>query len=53
MVESFKPSYRESICRVSELLPGGGYLPLSSDAVGKTGRAPGGDTDHLPKASPE
>lgn len=27
--ESFKPSYHESICHISELLPGGGYLPMS------------------------
>ncbi|XP_066496211.1 cytokine receptor common subunit gamma [Tiliqua scincoides] len=52
-VESFKPNYRESICRVSELLPGGGYLPVSNDAAGKAGWVPGGSTDHIPKISPE
>lgn len=52
-VESFKPNYRESICRVSELLPGGGYLPVSNDAVGKAGRGPGGSSDHIPKIIPE
>nr|XP_060612103.1 cytokine receptor common subunit gamma [Anolis sagrei ordinatus] len=41
-VEAFKPSYCESICRVSELFPGGGYLPVCSDAMGKACPVPKG-----------
>ncbi|XP_060105484.1 cytokine receptor common subunit gamma [Heteronotia binoei] len=44
-VESFMPSYRESICHVTELLPGGGYLPLSNDILGKAGELPGVSVD--------
>nr|XP_056714992.1 LOW QUALITY PROTEIN: cytokine receptor common subunit gamma [Euleptes europaea] len=48
-VESFKPSYRESICHVTELLPGGGYLPLGNDILGKAGEVPGVTVDPVPK----
>nr|XP_008119977.1 PREDICTED: cytokine receptor common subunit gamma [Anolis carolinensis] len=41
-VEAFKPNYCESICHISELFPGGGYLPIGSDAMGKTWPIPKG-----------
>ncbi|XP_015264413.1 PREDICTED: cytokine receptor common subunit gamma [Gekko japonicus] len=52
-VESFKPSYRESICHVTELLPGGGYLPLGSDILGKAGEVPGVSVDLISKTDIE
>ncbi|XP_063169706.1 cytokine receptor common subunit gamma [Candoia aspera] len=52
-VESFKPNYFENICSVTELLPSGGYLSVSSDAAVKTGGAPGLLADPVPKANPD
>ncbi|KAL8180739.1 UNVERIFIED_CONTAM: hypothetical protein K2H54_032360 [Gekko kuhli] len=52
-LESFKPSYRESICHVTELLPGGGYLPLGSDILGKAGEMPGVSVDLVSKTDIE
>ncbi|XP_053129975.1 cytokine receptor common subunit gamma [Hemicordylus capensis] len=52
-VESFKPNYRESICRVSKLLLDSGYLPVSSDAMSKAGTTLGVSVDSVPKANPE
>uniref|UniRef100_A0A6J0TVH0 Cytokine receptor common subunit gamma n=1 Tax=Pogona vitticeps TaxID=103695 RepID=A0A6J0TVH0_9SAUR len=49
-LDMFKPSYHESICRVSELFPGGGYLPVSLDAGGKA--AGGLGTSAGPSPSP-
>ncbi|XP_061454819.1 cytokine receptor common subunit gamma isoform X1 [Rhineura floridana] len=48
-MESFKPNYRESICRVSELLPGGGYLPVCNDTMGKAGGVAGISGEPTPK----
>ncbi|XP_062997692.1 cytokine receptor common subunit gamma [Elgaria multicarinata webbii] len=49
-MENFKPNYRESICRVSELFPGAGYLPVSNEAMGK---AAGVSADPLLKVNIE
>ncbi|XP_077164465.1 cytokine receptor common subunit gamma [Paroedura picta] len=52
-VESFKPSYHESICHVTELFPGGGYLPLGSEVLGKAGEVPGISVDPVSKINLE
>uniref|UniRef100_A0A8D0DHN1 Fibronectin type-III domain-containing protein n=1 Tax=Salvator merianae TaxID=96440 RepID=A0A8D0DHN1_SALMN len=44
-VESFKPNYHESICLVTELLPGGGYLPMCNSAPPGKGSAHPGPLD--------
>ncbi|XP_042336512.1 cytokine receptor common subunit gamma isoform X2 [Sceloporus undulatus] len=50
-MESFKPNYRESICRVSELFPSGGYLPVMTDAMVKAEGMPGLLVDPIPKTN--
>ncbi|XP_053230168.1 cytokine receptor common subunit gamma [Podarcis raffonei] len=52
-VESFKPNYRESICCVSELFPGGGYLPICNNAMGKAGGVAGIPADPTLKVNIE
>ncbi|KAM6426777.1 cytokine receptor common subunit gamma isoform 3-T3 [Liasis olivaceus] len=52
-VESFKPNYFENICSVTELLPSGGYLSVSSDVTTKTGGAPGLSADLVSKVHPD
>ncbi|XP_007426094.2 cytokine receptor common subunit gamma isoform X1 [Python bivittatus] len=52
-VESFKPNYFENICSVTELLPSGGYLSVSSDVTVKTGGAPGLSADLVSKVHPD
>ncbi|XP_026540093.1 cytokine receptor common subunit gamma [Notechis scutatus] len=52
-VESFKPNYYENICAITELLPSGGYLSVSSEPTAKSGGPPDPLPDPPPKASPD
>uniref|UniRef100_A0A670YSB9 Type I cytokine receptor cytokine-binding domain-containing protein n=1 Tax=Pseudonaja textilis TaxID=8673 RepID=A0A670YSB9_PSETE len=51
--ESFKPNYYENICAITELLPSGGYLSVSSEPTAKSGGPPDPLPDPPPKASPD
>ncbi|XP_032083873.1 cytokine receptor common subunit gamma isoform X2 [Thamnophis elegans] len=52
VVETFKPTYYENICAITELLPSGGYLSESSDPPAKSGEPSDVLPDPPPKAKP-